>query len=54
MCKDIISYTTAPELQVTISLLLCERGRVSSIPSKNMLVVSDVARVREAIAALLR
>lgn len=48
------SFVTASELRATIAPLLSERGSLSSLASANMLVVSDIARVQVAIAALLR
>jgi len=48
------AFVTASELQATIAPLLSERGSLSSVASSNMLVVSDIARVQVAIAALLR
>ena len=48
------SFVTASELRATIAPLLSERGSLSSLASANTLVVSDIARVQVAIAALLR
>ena len=49
-----ISYSRAAEIQAAIAPLLSPRGSVSVVPSTNTLVVSDVARVQNAVASLLR
>lgn len=49
-----ISFSRASELQAAIAPLLSQRGSVSTVPSTNTLVVSDIARVQRAVAALLR
>jgi type IV pilus assembly protein PilQ len=48
-----ISFATATELQAAVQPLLSARGQVTVGQGTNMLVVSDIARVQNAIAALL-
>jgi type IV pilus secretin PilQ/predicted competence protein len=49
-----ISYATAAEVQAAVQPLLTERGQVTVNQSTNTLIVSDIARVQNAIAALLQ
>lgn len=49
-----ISYATASELQQAIEPLLSERGNVTVGTGTNTLIVSDINRVQEAVAALLQ
>ena len=49
-----LSFTPASELQVTLTPLLSERGRIAVGRSTNTLVVTDIARVQNVIAGLLR
>lgn len=49
-----ISYSRAAELQETIAPLLSERGSLSAVESSNVLVVSDIERVQQVVARLLR
>jgi type IV pilus assembly protein PilQ len=49
-----ISYTRAAELQAALAPLLSPRGAIALVESTNTLVVSDIARVQDAIDALLR
>jgi type IV pilus assembly protein PilQ len=48
-----ISFATAAEVQTAITPLLTERGSATINPSTNTLIVSDIARVQNAIASLL-
>jgi len=48
-----ISFATAAEVQAAVQPLLTERGQVTVNASTNTLIVSDIARVQNAIAALL-
>jgi len=48
-----ISFSEASEIQAAVAPLLSPRGSASVMPGTNTLVVSDVARVQRAIAALL-
>jgi type IV pilus assembly protein PilQ len=48
-----ISYATAGEVQTAVQPLLTERGTSTVGTSTNTLIVSDIARVQEAIASLL-
>ncbi len=49
-----ISFATATELQQAVQPLLSERGQVTVGQGTNTLVVSDIARVQDAIAVLLQ
>lgn len=49
-----ISYATATELQTAIQPLLSERGQVTVGLGTNTLIVSDIARVQNAVTELLR
>ena len=49
-----ISFSQAAEIQAAVAPLLSARGSVSVVQSSNTLVVSDIARVQDAIASLLR
>ena len=49
-----ISFATATELQTAVQPLLSARGQVTVGQGTNTLVVSDIARVQNAIAALLQ
>ncbi|MGD8318992.1 MAG: AMIN domain-containing protein [Gemmatimonadota bacterium] len=49
-----INYGTATELQTSIQPLLTERGSITVGQGTNTLVVSDIARVQNAVEALLR
>jgi type IV pilus assembly protein PilQ len=49
-----INYATAQELQQSIEPLLSERGSITVGLGTNMLVVSDIPRVQEAVQFLLR
>ena len=49
-----ISFATATELQTAVQPLLSERGQVTVGQGTNTLVVSDIARVQDAIADLLQ
>ena len=48
-----VSYVDAAELTETVAALLSERGRVSSGPGTNTLVVTDIPRVQEAVEELV-
>jgi type IV pilus assembly protein PilQ len=48
-----ISYATAGEVQTAVQPLLTERGSSTVGTGTNTLIVSDIARVQEAIASLL-
>jgi len=48
-----ISFATAQELQTSIQPLLTDRGDVTVGQSTNTLIVSDIARVQEAVVQLL-
>jgi len=48
-----ISFATAAEVQTAITPLLTERGSATINPSTNTLIVSDIARVQNAISQLL-
>jgi type IV pilus assembly protein PilQ len=49
-----ISFATAGELQTAVQPLLSARGQVTVGQGTNTLIVSDIARVQNAIAALLQ
>ena len=49
-----ISFATATELQTAVQPLLSARGQVTVGQGTNTLIVSDIARVQNAIAALLQ
>ena len=49
-----ISFVPATEIQAAISPLLTERGSISVSESTNSVIVSDIARVHEAIAGTVR
>ena len=49
-----INYATAQEVSQAIQPLLTERGSVTVGQGTNTLIVSDIARVQEAVARLLR
>ena len=49
-----ISFAPAAEIQAALEPLLSERGSMSVSPSTNTIVISDVARVHEAIAGVIR
>lgn len=49
-----VSFSRAAEIRGAIEPLLSARGSVSVIEGSNTLVVSDIARVQGAVAALLR
>lgn len=49
-----ISFSRAAELQAAIAPLLSPRGGVSVLESTNTMIVSDIERVQQAVAALLR
>ena len=49
-----ISYSRVDEIQAAVSSILSDRGSASIVASTNTLVVSDVARVHDVIASLLR
>jgi type IV pilus assembly protein PilQ len=48
-----ISFGTAAEVQGAIAPLLTERGQVTVAAATNTLIVSDIRRVQDAVAALL-
>jgi type IV pilus secretin PilQ/predicted competence protein len=48
-----ISFATAAEVQAAVQPLLTARGQVTVSAGTNTLIVSDIARVQNAIAALL-
>ncbi|MDH3207424.1 MAG: AMIN domain-containing protein [Gemmatimonadota bacterium] len=48
-----ISFGTAAEVQGALAPLLTERGQVTVSPATNTLIVSDIRRVQDAVAALL-
>jgi type IV pilus assembly protein PilQ len=48
-----ISFGTAAEVQAAVEPLLTERGQVTVASGTNTLIVSDIARVQDAISALL-
>lgn len=48
-----ISYATAAELQASIQPLLTERGSITAGTGTNTLIVSDIARVQDAVQQLL-
>jgi type II secretory pathway component HofQ len=49
-----LSFARASEVQPSLAALLTERGAISILESTNTVVVSDIARVHQTIAALLR
>lgn len=49
-----ISFVPAAEIQAAITPLLSERGSISVSESTNSIIVSDIARVHEAIAGTVR
>ncbi len=49
-----INYATATELSTAVSPLLTERGSVTTGQGTNTLIVNDIQRVQDAVAALLR
>ncbi|MEQ1856327.1 MAG: AMIN domain-containing protein [Longimicrobiales bacterium] len=49
-----ISFATAAEVQTAVGPLLTARGQATVNAGTNTLIVSDIARVQNAIAALLR
>ncbi|MBM4182778.1 MAG: AMIN domain-containing protein [Gemmatimonadetes bacterium] len=48
-----ISFATAAEVQTAVTPLLTARGQATVNPGTNTLIVSDIARVQNSIAALL-
>jgi type IV pilus assembly protein PilQ len=48
-----ISFGTASEVQAAIAPLLTERGQATVSPGTNTVIVSDINRVQESVAALL-
>ncbi len=48
-----IGFATASELQLAVTALLSERGRISSADGTNTLIVTDVPRVLNAVEALI-
>jgi len=49
-----LSFARASEVQVALAPILSERGAISVLESTNTVVVSDISRVHQTIAALLR
>ena len=49
-----ISFAKASELQATILAMLSARGSITVAESTNTLIVSDIARVQNAIGGLIR
>lgn len=49
-----LRYLRVEEVQTVVQGLLSERGSVSSLPSQNTLVVTDVPRVIDAVVTLIR
>ena len=49
-----INYATATELSTAVTPLLTERGSVTTGQGTNTLIVNDIQRVQDAVAALLR
>lgn len=49
-----LRYLRVEEMEPVVQGLLSERGSVSSLPSRNTLVVTDVARVVETVVTLIR
>jgi type II secretory pathway component GspD/PulD (secretin) len=49
-----LSFATAAEVQTALAPLLSERGSISILESTNTVIVSDIARVQQSVAALLR
>ncbi len=49
-----INYATASELQTAVTPLLSPRGKATTGQGTNMLIVSDIQRVQEAVTQLLK
>jgi type IV pilus assembly protein PilQ len=49
-----LSFTRAAEVQAALAAVLSERGSISILESSNTVIVSDIARVQQSVAALLR
>jgi type II secretory pathway component HofQ len=49
-----LSFTRAAEAQAALAAVLSERGSISILESSNTVIVSDIARVQQSVAALLR
>jgi type II secretory pathway component GspD/PulD (secretin) len=49
-----LSFARASEIQASLAPLLTERGAISILESTNTVVVSDIARVHQTIAGLVR
>jgi len=49
-----INYATATELQTAVTPLLSSRGKATTGQGTNMLIVSDINRVQEAVSNLLK
>jgi len=49
-----LSFARASEVQAALAGVLSERGSISILESSNTVIVSDIARVQQSVAALLR
>jgi type II secretory pathway component HofQ len=49
-----LSFARAADIQAALAAVLSERGSMSILESTNTVIVSDIARVQQSVAALLR